>query len=118
ATLANVEGGRAPAFIAADEIDLGVELMPLLERRIVVRRLVFKRPRIALEVNSEGEPNWVLSPRRPPTTGPTPPSPPSVDVARTNLRELRMMNGEVSFYDARRGSGWLVGDADLRTAIT
>src|SRR5690606_28967744 len=61
-TLANVEGGRAPAFIAADEIDIGVELRPLLDRQVNVRRLVFQRPRVALEVDAEGQPNWLLRP--------------------------------------------------------
>ncbi|PZO49544.1 MAG: hypothetical protein DCF16_14510 [Alphaproteobacteria bacterium] len=121
ATLANVEGGRAPAFIAADEIDIGVEIRPLFDRQVVVRRLVLQRPRIALEVDSEGAPNWVLTPRRaPPSTTPPPTSPsePAIDVSRTNLREIRIVNGEISFYDARRGSGWLVGDADISSSIT
>src|ERR1700754_3425495 len=78
-TLANVEGGRAPAFIAADEIDIGVELRPLLDRQVVVRRLVLQRPQIALEVNTDGEPNWILTPRRaPPGTPPTRPTEPSI----------------------------------------
>jgi AsmA protein len=118
ATLANVEGGRAPSFIAADEIDIGVELRPLLDRQVVVRRLVMQRPRIALEVDAEGKPNWILEPRRPPPGAPPPPGQPSIDLARTNLREVRVTDGEVSFYDARRGSGWVLGDADLSTAIT
>lgn len=119
-TLANVEGGRAPSFIAADEIDIGVELRPLLDRQVHVRRLVFQRPQIALEVDSEGNPNWVLAPRRAPpgTPPPSQPGQPGIDLAHTNLREVRIADGEVSFYDARRGSGWVIGDADLTTAIT
>ena len=118
-TLANVEGGRAPAFISGDEIDIGVELRPLLDRQVVVRRLVLQRPQIALEVDSEGNPNWILAPRRaPPGTPPTRPTDPGIDIARTNLREVRVIDGEVSFYDARRGSGWVIGDADLSTAFT
>ena len=118
-TLANVEGGRAPSFIAADEIDIGVELRPLLDRQVNVRRLVLQRPRIALEVDNEGAPNWVLAPR--PPEGPPPtttPGEPPVDVARTRLREVRIRNGEVSFFDARRGAGWVIGDVDISTAIT
>ncbi|QGZ94898.1 AsmA family protein [Terricaulis silvestris] len=118
-TLANVEGGRAPSFISADEIDIGVELRPLLDRQVVVRRLVLQRPQIALEVDAEGDPNWVLAPRAaPPGAPPTRPTEPGIDIARTNLREVRVIDGEVSFYDARRGSGWVIGDADLSTAIT
>lgn len=118
AALANVEGGRAPALAAMDEIDVGVEIGPLFSRRVVVRRLVLQRPRIALEVDEEGAPNWLLAPA--PRTGPAPgaPSEPSVDVERTRLREISINDGEVSFYDARRGSGWVIGEADLTSALT
>lgn len=120
ATLANVEGGRAPAFIRAGEIDIGVEIRPLFDRQVVVRRLVLQEPQIALEVNAQGQPNWILTPRRPPpTTTPTPrPTEPSVDINRTSLREIRVSDGEISFFDARQGSGWVVGDVDMSTAIT
>lgn len=117
-TLANVEGGRAAAFIAADEIDIGVELQPLLNRQVNVRRLVFQRPRIALEVDAQGQPNWLLRPRA--GEGPPPPTPdgPAVDSGRTSLREVRVNDGEVSFFDARRGAGWVVGELDVTTALT
>jgi AsmA protein len=117
-TLANVEGGKAPAFIAADEIDIGVELRPLLDRQVNVSRLVFQRPRIALEVDAEGKPNWLLTPRVGEGSPPTTPSDPGVDITRTTLREVRTVDGEVSLFDARRGAGWLIGDVDIRTAIT
>lgn len=118
-TLANVEGGRAPAFIAADEIDIGVELRPLLDRQVNVRRLVFQRPRVALEVDAEGQPNWLLRPT--PSTAPPPTTPPPegpVDVQRTSLRSVRINDGEVSFFDARQGAGWVAGDVDITTALT
>lgn len=119
-TLSNVEGGRAPAFIAADEIDIGVELRPLLDRQVNVRRLVFQRPRVALEVDAAGQPNWLLRPR--PTTGAPPPTTPPqqapVDVTRTSLRSVRINDGEVSFFDARQGAGWVAGEVDITTALT
>ena len=118
-TLANVEGGRAPAFIAADEIDIGVELRPLLDRQVNVRRLVFQRPRIALEVDAEGQPNWLLRPR-PMHDGRRQrrPQEPAVDVTRTSLREVRINDGEVSFFDARQAAGWVIGEVDITTALT
>jgi len=116
-TLANVPGGRAGAFIAADEIDIGVEIRPLFERRVVVQRLVLQRPQIALEVDQQGKPNWALQPRRAEGVPAPQPSEPAVDVARTRLREVRISNGEVSFFDARTNAGWVVGDVDLRTAV-
>ena len=119
-TLSNVEGGRAAAFIAADEIDIGVELRPLLDRQVNVRRLVFQRPRVALEVDAAGQPNWLLRPR--PSTGTPPPTTPPqeapVDVTRTSLRSVRINDGEVSFFDARQGAGWVAGEVDITTALT
>lgn len=119
-TLANVAGGRAPSFIAADEIDMRVELQPLLHREVNVRRLVFQRPRVALEVDANGQPNWLL---RPPvsTTAPTTPPPPSqnpVDASRTSLRSVRINDGEISFFDARQGAGLVAGEVDIATALT
>lgn len=120
ATLANVPGGRAPAFMAVDDLHIGVELQPLLNRQVVVRQLVLQHPRIALEVDQQGRANWVLTPargRQPPQSTTTRPSEPIVDVSRTTLRELRVVGGEVSFSDARRGTGWAIGDVDLNTAL-
>jgi AsmA protein len=116
-TIANVEGGRAPAFIVAEDIDVGVELRPLLDRQVHVRRLVLQRPQIALEVDAEGAPNWLLTPRTA-EGAPTTPSEPSVDVSRTRLRGVRISDGEVSYFDARSGGGWVIGEVDLGTALT
>jgi AsmA protein len=120
ATLANVAGGRAPAFLTTDDIHVGVEIRPLFERRVVVREMVIERPNIALEVAADGRPNWILAPRSTGTPSPTPPptgeAPVSVD--RASLRELRIRDGEVSYFDARSGSGWVVGDVDIDTAVT
>jgi AsmA protein len=117
ATLSNVEGGRAPAFIAMDELDVGVEIRPLFDRRVEVSRLVLQRPSIALEVDAEGQPNWVLTPAAAatPPPEPAPSQPPSQS---PSLREIRIIDGEAGFFDAREGVGWVVGAMNLTTAIT
>jgi len=122
-TLSNVPGGRAAAFSTSDEIDIGVELQPLLDRQVVVRNLVLQRPRIALEIDAAGKPNWIFTP-------PTRPAPPAsstaapqrsthstVDIARTSLREVRIVDGEVTYFDARHGAGWGIGAVNLVTAV-
>ena len=47
-----------------------------------------------------------------------PPSPPIIDASRTTLREVDITGGEVTYYDARHGSGWQVGEVNLTTALT
>ena len=124
ASLSNVAGGRAPAFVAAEDIHVGVELRPLLNRRIVVRELVLQQPRIALEIDAAGAPNWVLGrrpgPATPPTTTPppqTPSRPPTIDVSQTTLRAVRIMGGAITYFDARRNSNWSLSDVNVRTAL-
>ncbi len=120
--LSNVRGGRAPAFITADDIHIGVELAPLLNRQVVVRQLVLQRPRVALEVDANGRPNWTLAPRvravAAPVTPGAPASPPIIDASRTTLRSVDITDGEITYFDARHGTGWSVGDVDLHTALT
>lgn len=121
ASLANVEGGRAPALAAMDDIHIGVELRPLLNREVVVRQLVLQHPRIALEVDAQGQNNWSLAPRTSPAQGPNPapaPQRPPAQEGRFSLQEIRTEDGEVSYYDARRGTGWVIGEANLTTALT
>ncbi|MDX2275424.1 MAG: AsmA family protein [Hyphomonadaceae bacterium] len=122
ASLANVAGGRAPALVTMEELDIGVEIAPLFQRDVVVRRLVLQKPQVALEVGADGQNNWTFAPQTPPP-GPTPTPPPTSEApppqpqSRFSLREVRTIDGEVSFYDARGGVGWIVGDADLTTSI-
>lgn len=129
-TLANVRGGRAPAFLAADQIHIGVEIPPLFHKEVVVRQLVLDHPRIALEVGADGRPNWIMSaaqtPAVPAAGSNAAPAPASHTVtaaaeraaSQMTLRQVQINNGELSFYDARRNIGWAVTGANLTTAIT
>jgi len=126
ATLANVQGGRAPALAAMDAIHVGVEIPPLFHREVVVRQLVLDHPRIALEVDRNGAPNWIMQPPAPPppppgqhapaTPGPSLPA--AVQAQGFSLRDITITNGEVSFYDARRNASWSVTQAELHTGVT
>lgn len=119
ATLANVQGGRAPALAAMDRINVGVEIRPLFNRDVVVRQLVLQKPRISLEVDAQGRPNWILRPVTSPQRPPARPAPqPNGRTSQFSLREVRIADGEISFYDARRQTGWAVGEVNLKSALT
>ena len=54
-----------------------------------------------------------------PAMAPAPrPSEPTLDVTRATLRQLDISDGEVSFFDARRGAGWVVGDVDISSDLS
>ncbi|MES1201794.1 MAG: AsmA family protein [Pseudomonadota bacterium] len=120
ASLANAAGGRAAALVRMDALHVGVEIAPLFHRQVVVRELAFDHPQIALEIGPDGAPNWRMQPQRPASTAPAP-APSSSTSAMTpqdfSLRQIRITNGEVTFYDLRRNAGWTLNSADLRAAL-
>ncbi len=61
-TLANLPGGSRPDMLRVAEVEMVVELLPLLTGRIVLRRLQLQAPDILLETVN-GAPNWQF--RRP-----------------------------------------------------
>ncbi|MFC0409053.1 AsmA family protein [Roseomonas elaeocarpi] len=73
-SLANAPGGSRPAMLAAQRVEAEVALLPLLQRRIDVRRLVLEAPDLLVESDRDGRLNWRLS--RPPagTAAATPPA--------------------------------------------
>lgn len=120
ASLANAAGGRAPALVQMDAIHVGVEIAPLLHREVVVRELAFDRPRIALEIGLDGVPNWRMQPTRPSAApAPTQHAPANQTAAPEDfsLRQIRISDGEVTFFDMRRNLGWTLSSADLRAAL-
>ncbi len=119
--LANAPGGRAAALASVDAVSLGVEIRPLLSREIVVRDLILVRPQIALEVDTQGRPNWALTPEGPAqTNAPTPDAPaapPDQQPQALKLEDIALRDGEISYFDARRNTGWRVSSVNVRTAV-
>ena len=58
--LANSAGGSAPEMLTARRVELRLALLPLLSRAIDIRSLTIVEPRLLLETDAEGRPNWVI----------------------------------------------------------
>ncbi|HEY4251447.1 MAG TPA: AsmA family protein [Roseomonas sp.] len=61
--LANMAGGSAPEMLQARRVELQLALLPLISRQIDVRRLVVVEPRLLLETDAQGRPNWAFAPQ-------------------------------------------------------
>jgi AsmA protein len=112
--LANVEGGLAGHFLDAEELQIGVAVMPLLERRLNVSRLVLKGPKIALEVDAQGRPNWIFEPKAKPTPD-QPGADPMKELEDIDLGDVRIENGAIAYDNATTGSAYTL-DAINMTA--
>jgi len=56
--MANAPGFSATDFAAIDEVDVHVELMPLLKKQVKVKKVTLRGLEINLEKNANGSDNW------------------------------------------------------------
>jgi AsmA family protein len=60
--LANMPGGSRPEMARVGRVEAEFALLPLLSRRLELRRLVLRAPDILLETDTDGRPNWAFAP--------------------------------------------------------
>lgn len=59
-TFSNAPGGQAEQMATLKQLDIEVKLIPLISGRLELDRLVLTEPAIHLEVDEQGNPNWVF----------------------------------------------------------
>ncbi len=129
-TFANRAGAAEKDMVNLKELDLRLQLAPLLSGRIEVDELVLHRPEIFLEIDKEGRPNWIFDrpvdaiagkEAKPPETGRGPP--PSGAKSRfetlrsAQVTDLRIVDGRIRYSDARSGEKFELSKANLSLAL-
>lgn len=61
--LANSEWSDEPEMVGIGRLDVGIEVMPLLRRRVVLPWIRLERPVVVAERDAEGRANWEFEPR-------------------------------------------------------
>lgn len=123
--LANVAGGSAPDMLTARRIELRLALLPLLSRAIDVRSLTIVEPRLLLETDAQGLPNWVFTAARPasppdgapPSPIPAPPREPGAGLA-IGVQSLILTDGTVTWRDGVSGTTRVLALERLTTRAT
>ncbi len=106
--LANMPGGSRPEMARARRVEAEFALLPLLSRRLELRRVVLRAPDVLLETDAEGRPNWAFAPAgaEPASTAPAdaPPAPsgePQGEVAASTPRPPPLSVERVTITDGR-----------------
>ncbi len=61
-TLSNPEGFEEDHIVQLETLTAKLKLLPLLQQNVVFDSLLLEKPRIFLEVNKQGAPNWLFTP--------------------------------------------------------
>lgn len=119
--LANAPGGSRPQMLTVRRVEVRLALLPLLSRRIEVRRLVLVEPDLLLETDAQGRPNWVFAP--PAAATPEPTAPPTEAAREASARlgivvdALRVDRGRVTHRDGQSGATRTVGIPSLEASV-
>jgi len=107
-TLANLPGGRLPSLATADEVRFGVQLLPLFSGRLEITRITLDRPTLNLEVDAQGQANWILLRKRKAATQISP----SYTTVVEQFSGIEIARGHVTYSNVRSGSSYALDDID------
>ena len=116
-TLANVPGGRAAMMVAVGDIDLSVQVLPLLSGRIALNKIVLDQPTIALEVDKGGNPNWKFGRATTDKTGQTKKGTLTLP-AGTEFSGIEISDGKVTYDNAKTGTHRALEHVNIAVAMT
>src|SRR5476651_1189139 len=110
----NVAGSRNPNMVEVKSIAVKPSLFALLGGNVEVSSVTLIEPKIVLEVNAEGKPNWEFAPSveeaKPAAAKPSSPKP-------LSLGALTMENGTLIFSDSKAGISMVAEKANLTASV-
>jgi uncharacterized protein involved in outer membrane biogenesis len=112
--LFNLPGSKNPDMVEVKSVTVRPSLLALLMGNIEVAEVTLVEPKIVLEINAEGKPNWELTPSvaeaRPVAARPASPKP-------LSLGRLTVANGTLIFSDSKAGLSAAAEKADFTASI-
>lgn len=115
-TMANAPGAHDPQMISVGDLIVGVKVLPLLSGNVEVARLILDKPVIHLEIAANGTPNFGFAAPGATPEAAQPTSPEAGAQGMPNnigIGDLRINNGEVTYFDARSGKRAALEDVDV-----
>jgi AsmA protein len=113
-TIANAPGGMATYFVKAKEAGIGVALAPLFKHEVQIRQLVLTEPAVALEIDAQGNPNWIFKPEAAPAgarpAAAAPGQAPQINEVR--LSGMKIVRGRILYSDMRSRVNYTIEDIE------
>jgi len=105
-SFANPPGYSRPQMATLDRLDLQLAVLPLLQRRFEIVRLILLHPNILLEVDAQGHPNWRFTSA--PAAGTAPPTGDHTSTGgrastEISVHDVQIEDGTLAWRDDRTG---------------
>jgi uncharacterized protein involved in outer membrane biogenesis len=110
----NMPGSKNPTMVEVKSVSVKPSLFALLGGNIEVSEVTLVEPKIVLEINSEGKPNWEFTPSvaeaKPAAPKPSSPAP-------LSLGRLTIENGTLIFSDSKAGLSVTAEKANVTASV-
>ena len=110
----NLPGAKNPNMVEVKSVTVRPSLLALLVGDIEVAEVTLVEPKIVLEINAEGKPNWEFTPSvaeaRPAAAKPSSPKP-------LSLGRLTVENGTLIFSDSKAGLSVVAEKANFTASV-
>lgn len=111
---ANAPGSKNPSMVEMKSVTVKPSILGLLVGRIDVSEVTLREPKIVLEINAEGKPNWEFTPSvaeaKPVAPKPSSPKP-------LSLGRLTIDNGTLIFSDSKAGISVVAEKANFSASV-
>jgi AsmA protein len=122
-SFSNAPDARPPDMIKLKQVQIRLQILPLLRGSVVVSRLVLLQPVIALEVDKAGHPNWVFAPAAAPSAAPAGGKAEPAGAGRRPaisglvLGKVELSDGKISYFDQRTGRVEQLAGIDMTMSL-
>ncbi len=113
--LANREGFGDTPMLQIDGAKVRAKLLPLLKKQIEVDTIVLESPKIDLQVNEQGEPNWGDLVPKESGDKQSNAKDAGAGAGALALNGVEITNGDVSWRDASSGQNYQISELTLKT---
>lgn len=117
-TLSNAEWSSEPTMAEIKRLRVGLELLPLLGRKVKVSEFILEDPTIYLEVAKDGRQNWdFLTSSEPGASAETAEAGDAATVTDVSLGDVQLINGGLKYTDHQSDSQYDVSDVNLMLTL-
>lgn len=117
ATFSNADWSKEKDMVALKNLDIRLAVMPLLQKRVEVSKVVLIEPVIYLEKSADGKVNWEMTGEKKEEAGTSAKKSANGSNMTLAFNGLEITKGRVIYNDLQQGKNEKVEDLDLKLAF-